>query len=99
MEASSPRREAQLLRECAAAVSMAAGMPPAEEVAGATLHTVGACCTQPRGATIAFDGVSVAIPLARSRKQVAAGAPAERVLLRNITGVIPGGSMYALMVR
>ena len=88
-----PRREAALLTLCSASVSPreASAMPPAEE--GAPPAAASGGC----GMTIAFRGVSVAIALPRSRGAVSAGAPSERVLLRDISGVIPGGSMYALM--
>jgi ABC-type multidrug transport system ATPase subunit len=87
------RRDEQLLRECGATVSvMPDTMPPAEEVGLPLSEGSGSARRPARGATIAFRAVSVVIPL--PRKQAAA---AERVLLSNITGVIPGGDMYALM--
>jgi ABC-type glutathione transport system ATPase component len=105
--AASPRRDEQLLEQCGVSVSMAAmvadvamealpnALPPAEEVEpGLPLSS---SALPARGASIAFRGVSVAIPLARTRAQVAAGAPAERQILKDINGFIPGGAMFALM--
>jgi ABC-type glutathione transport system ATPase component len=91
-DAASPRRDEQLLRECGATVSvLPQSMPPAEEV-GLPLSEGSSVKPAARGATLAFRAVSVAIPLPRKK-----AAAAERVLLTNITGVIPGGDMYALM--
>jgi ABC-type glutathione transport system ATPase component len=101
-DAASPRRDEQLLRECGATVSaLPQSMPPAEEVGLPLSEGSGSvvvvkkpitAAAAPRGATLAFRAVSVAIPLPRKT-----AAAAERVLLSNITGVIPGGDMYALM--
>lgn len=90
--AASPRREAQLLRECGASVDVSLSsqtMPPAEEACA----SLGGAPPK-RGAAIAFRGVGVTIALPRSKVP---GAPSERVLLRDITGRIPGGEMFALM--
>lgn len=46
------------------------------------------------GASIAFDGVTLAIPLAQARGD---DGPTERLLLQDITGVVPAGEMCALM--
>ena len=71
-----------------ARLSAVAAMPPAEAAGGD-----GADSTSRRGASLAFRDVRCAI----TPRRVRGAAAVERVLLDGISGVVPGGDMYALM--
>jgi len=47
------------------------------------------------GASLAFDAVTLAIPL--PRRGCRGEPPSERFLLRDVSGVVPPGQMFALM--
>ena len=68
--------------------SVVAAMPPAEAAGGDSGGS-----TPRRGASLAFRDVRCAI----TPRRVRGAAAVERVLLDGISGVVPGGDMYALM--
>ena len=95
MELSPRSRRTDLEAAIAATIAGGGGggvLPPTASAAPAELP--GGDELAPRGASISFDAVSLAIPLSKAG---GSDGPTERLLLHGITGIVPPSMLYAVM--
>ena len=90
----SPRSRRTDLEAAIAASTPGGGGGVATPTASAAPAELPGDALAPRGCSISFDAVSLAIPLPKAR---GGDGPAERLLLSGITGLVPPSTLYAVM--